>query len=218
MVLTSRDAVLKEIRDCVLQDDEARCKEVVPYINNFWKDLHVKSGCLCVEQRATILHSIENAVIESPHMTLPSIWGMISLSQYAWWRYMHKEILAKTSDCVQCEEIGTNLKAVIPKSTWHPHNACHEPNKEIHIDFGGPILNQKSKKIHFLTCIDRYSKYPTVEFFEKANSTIVVKFLRDYAYNHGVPRTIRLDQATCLVGKQVTNYCEEIILTFLALL
>ena len=27
-VLTSRDAVLKEIRDCVIQDDEARCKEV----------------------------------------------------------------------------------------------------------------------------------------------------------------------------------------------
>ena len=27
-VLTSKDAVLKEIRDCVMQDDEARCKEV----------------------------------------------------------------------------------------------------------------------------------------------------------------------------------------------
>ena len=36
-VLTSKDAVLKEIRDCVLQDDEARCKEVSPYIHSFWK-------------------------------------------------------------------------------------------------------------------------------------------------------------------------------------
>ena len=32
-VLTSKDAVLKEIRDCVMQDDEARCKEVSTYIH-----------------------------------------------------------------------------------------------------------------------------------------------------------------------------------------
>ena len=36
-----------------------------------------------------------------------------------------------------------------------------------------------------------------------------MKFLRDYAYTHGIPRNIRLDQASCLVGKQVTNYCNE---------
>ena len=36
-----------------------------------------------------------------------------------------------------------------------------------------------------------------------------MKFFRHYAYTHGNPRTIRLDQATCLVGKQVTNYRNE---------
>ena len=45
--------------------------------------------------------------------------------------------------------------------------------------------------------------------FEKAYGTNVVKFLRNYAYTHEILRTIRLDQATCLVGKQVTNYCNE---------
>ena len=34
-VLASKDAVLKETRDCVIQDDEARCKEVSPYIHSF---------------------------------------------------------------------------------------------------------------------------------------------------------------------------------------
>ena len=82
-VLTSKDAVLKEIRDCVIQDDEARCKEVSPYVHSFWKDLHVKSGCLCVDQRVAIPNSIKEAVLESIHMTHPSSWGMISLFQYA---------------------------------------------------------------------------------------------------------------------------------------
>ena len=87
-VLTSKDAVLKEIRDCVIQDDEARSKEVSPYVHSFWKDLHVKSGCLCVDQRVVIPNSIVEAVLESIHMTHPGSWGMISLSQYAWWPYI----------------------------------------------------------------------------------------------------------------------------------
>ena len=60
-----------------------------------------------------------------------------------------------------------------------------------------------------MACIDRYSKYPTIRILEKANGTNVVKFFGNYAYTHGIPRTISLDQATCLVGKQVTNYCNE---------
>ena len=70
-------------------------------------------------------------------------------------------------------------------------------------------MNKKDKEIYFLTCIDRFSKYPTVEIFEEANGTHVVKFLREYTYNYGIPRIIRLDQATCLVAKQVTSYCNE---------
>ena len=74
---------------------------------------------------------------------------------------------------------GKNLKPIVPKSKWHPHKACQEPNEEIQIDFGGPIINDKH--IHFLTCIDRYSKYPTARIFDNANGVNVVKFLRDYA-------------------------------------
>ena len=148
-VPTSKDAVLKEIRDCVMQDVEARCKEVSANIHSFQKDLHVKSGSLCVDERVAIPNSIKNDVIESIHMTHPGSWGMISLSQYAWWPYKHREILAKTSDCVPCTDIGKNLKPIIPKSKWHQHKLCQEHNEEIQIDFGGPILNEKDKKSTF---------------------------------------------------------------------
>ena len=180
-VLTSKDAVLKEIRDSVIQEDEARCKEVSPYVHSFWKDLHVKSGCLCVDQRVAIPNSIKEVVLESIHMTQPGSWGMISLSQYAWWPYMHRKILAKTSDCVPCTDLGKNLKPIIPKSKWHPQKTCQEPNEEIQIDFGGPLINDQDKYVYFLTCIDRYAKYPTVRIFEKANGANVLKFLREYA-------------------------------------
>ena len=208
-VLTSEDAVLKEIRDCAIQDDEARCKEVSSYFHSFWKDLHVKSGCLCVDQRVAIPYSIKEAVLESIQMTHPGSWGMISFSQYAWWPYMHRETMAKTSDCVPCTDISKNLKPIVPKSKWQPHKACQEPNEEIQIDFRSLIINDQDKDIYFLTCIDRYSKCPTVKIFEKANGADVVKFLRDYTYTNRIPQTIRVGQATCLVGEQVTNYCNE---------
>ena len=82
-VLTSKDEVLKEVRDCILQDDEQRCKEVNPYLHSHWRDLVVRSGCDCVDECVAILHSIQDAVLESLHLTHPSSWGMITLGQYA---------------------------------------------------------------------------------------------------------------------------------------
>ena len=38
---------------------------------------------------------------------------------------------------------------------------CIEPNGEIQIDFGGPIINEKGIEQCFITSIDRYPKYPT---------------------------------------------------------
>ena len=94
-VLTSKDAVLKEVRDCILQNDAQRCKKVNPYLFSYWRDLHVRSGCVCIDKRVAIPHSIKDAVLESLHLTQPGSWGMITLGQYAFWPYMHREILIK---------------------------------------------------------------------------------------------------------------------------
>ena len=84
---------------------------------------------------------------------------------------------------------------MIPHRKWTPLPKCSEPNDEIQLDFGGPILNEKGIEQYFLTSIDRYSKYPTAEIVNNASGPNVIKFLNNYIYQHGVPRTIRLDQA-----------------------
>ena len=93
---------------------------------------------------------------------------MITLGQYAYWPYMHREILNKAAQCKPCTDIGKNLKPVIPASKRKPLLPCTEQNEEIQIDFGGPITNEKDQDIHFLACIDRFSKCPSVEVFDKA--------------------------------------------------
>ena len=72
--LTTKDAILKGIRDCILTENEDRCKNISPYIHSFWKDLHVKNGCVCIDERITIPNSIKDAYVEAIHATHPGSW------------------------------------------------------------------------------------------------------------------------------------------------
>ena len=121
---------------------------------------------------------------------------------------MQREINCKAAKCKPCTDIDKNLKLVVSASKWQPLN-CSEPNEEKQIDFGGPITNEKDQDTHFLACIDRFSKYPTVEVFDKTNGPNVIKFLDEYNQIHRVPRNIRLDQARCLIGYKVRNFCKQ---------
>ena len=86
---------------------------------------------------------------------------------------------------------------------------CVQPNDEIQIDFGGPILNEKGIEQYFITSVDRYSKYPTAEIMNNASGTNVIKLLKKFIYSHGVPRTVRLDQDRCFTGKKFETFGTE---------
>ena len=70
-------------------------------------------------------------------------------------------------------------------------------------------MNEKGIEQYFITSIDRYSKYPTAEIVNNASGPNVFKFLNKNIYQHGVPRTIRLDQARCFTGKKFETFYTE---------
>ena len=205
--LTSKDAVLKEVRDCIIRGDEERLKALNPYLHNYWRDLHVKSGCVCTDEKAAIPNALKDALIEDLHTSHPGSWGMVCMTRHCWWPYMNRDLLVKAIECKSCTTIGKNLKSVIPAKQFKAHTPCIVPNQEIQIDFAGPINNEKEHEIYILTCIDRFSKYPSAELVDNANASNVKKFLDNYIQLHGVPRSLRIDQARCLIGNQVKNFC-----------
>ena len=207
--LTTKDAILKEIRDCILTDNEDRCRQISPYIHSFWKDLHVKNGCVCIDDRIALPHAIKDAYVDAIHATHPGTWGMTDMATHAWWPYMHRDIATKTAKCNPCVKIGKNLKPIIPAKKWAPLKLCKVPNEEIQIDFGGPIYNEKNQEIYFLACIDRFSKFPTAEVFDRANADNILKFLQEYVLLHGIPRAIRFDQARCQTGHRIKTFCNQ---------
>ena len=69
--LTTKDAILKEIRDCILTKNEDRCKQISPYIDSFWKDLHVRNERVCIDDRIALPHAIKDAYVDAIHATHP---------------------------------------------------------------------------------------------------------------------------------------------------
>ena len=68
---------------------------------------------------------------------------------------------------------------------------------------------KKNQEIYFLACIDRFSKLPTAEVFDRANADNILKFLQECVLLHGIPRAIRLDQARCQTGQQIKTFCSQ---------
>ena len=165
--LTSKDAVLKEVRDCILTNNESRLKALNPYIHSFWRDLHVRSGCVCIDEKVAIPNVLREALIDDIHSSHPGTWGMICMATHCWWPYMHRELIVKATECKPSTVIGKNLKSVIPAKQFNPHIPCVEPNQEIQIDFGGPIFDEKCNEVYFRAAIDRFSKYPTTYIYDK---------------------------------------------------
>ena len=213
--LTIKDAVLKEVRDCIIWSDEARLKTLNPYLHSYWRDLHVSSGCVCMDEKVAIPNALKDALLEDLHASHPGSWGMVCMAQHCWWPYMNRDPLVKATECKHCTAIGKNLKSVILAKQFQAHTPCIVPNQEIQIDFAGPIINEKENEIYILNCIDRFSKYPSAEIFDNANASNVIKFLDNYIHTHGVPRSLRIDQARCLIGTQVKNFCTKSNITLI---
>ena len=89
-ILTGKDAILKEVRDCVIRDDPDRLREIIPYFFSYWRDFSAK----------------KMAVLEDIHSAHPGSFVLLSLAQKFWWPYIHRDILAKASECKDCTRNG----------------------------------------------------------------------------------------------------------------
>ena len=154
-----RNSVL--LNKSILTNNESRLKALNPYIHSYWRDLHVHSGCECIDEKVAIPNFLREALIEDIHWSHPGTWGMICMATHNWRPYMHCELIVKATECKPFNAIGKNLKSVIPAKKYHPHIPCVEPNQEIQISFGGPIFDEKGNEIYFIAAIDRFSKHPT---------------------------------------------------------
>ena len=143
--LTSKDALFKENRGYILKKNAARLKEINPYIHSYWQDLHVRSGCVCIDEKVAISDVLRETLTDETHASHPDAWGMICIATHCCWPYMNRELIVKSKECKPCTAIAKNLKPVIPAKQFKSHIPFLALNQEIQIDFGGPIFDEKAE-------------------------------------------------------------------------
>ena len=106
------------------------------FIHSHWIDLHVRSGCVCVDEKVVILNVLREAIKKDIQASHRGTWGTVCMATHCWWPYMNRELLVKSTECKPCIAIGKNIKSVIPAKQLRTHVPCVEPNQAIRIDFG----------------------------------------------------------------------------------
>ena len=97
--LTSKEAVLKEVRDCIIRNDEERLKALKPYLHSYWRDLNLRSGRVCLDEKVAIPIALKDALVEDLHASHPGSWGMVCMAQHCWWPYMNRNLLVRAIEC-----------------------------------------------------------------------------------------------------------------------
>ena len=134
---------------------------------------------------------------------------MIRLANLIWFPHIHRTIKLRAENCKQCTDQGKNLKPIIPKSDLGKLPKLLEPNQEIQLDFAGPLPNESNNEIYILVAIGRFSRYPSAVVHPNCDASTAIDFLRKYCEFHGIPRSIRCDQAQAFKSKSFDVYCKN---------
>ena len=81
-----------------------------------------------------------------------------------------------------------------------------ELNKEVQLDFAGPLPDELNRDAYSLVAIDKWSKFPTAKVVSNTTADIAIKFMQRYISNNGVPRKLRCDQAKTFRANTIPNF------------
>ena len=175
------------------------------------RDLSVSpSGCLIYDNKLVIPNKLKGMAHETIHNKHPGQAGMLALAQLIWYPHIHSDIVAQAQACRHCTEKGKNLKPLIPNTQVGNLPPLSEPNEEVQMDFAGPIpFKDNALSNYILVTVDRLSRYPHAEVFNNCDSKTAIEYLDSYFKVHGIPRSIRCDQAQAFKAREFEIYCKN---------
>ena len=138
--MTNRDSVLREVTDCILADDEQRCKRLCKQIHGKWQNLSTHNGCILVDSKLAIPHVMKQPFMDILHATHPGAWGMTELGQRLWWPYINRDLINKSKTCGPCTEFDDNIigqEDLISDERW----------EQSYLDSDREVKEAKTKKL-----------------------------------------------------------------------
>ena len=207
---TQKDKNMTPIIKLIKEKDWETLKRVSPYFYSLKRDLAVTpSGCVLYDNRLMVPAALKQLVINALHQTHPGQTGMLRLADLVWFPRIHRDVTVKAQSCTDCIKKGKNLKPLIPKQTLGMLPKLTEPNEEVQIDLAGQIPFREHKQNYYiLISVDRLTRYPHAQVFKDCPPT-PLNYLEEYCRFHGIPRSLRCDQAQAFKARKFEVFCKN---------
>ena len=126
---------------------------------------------------------------------------MLRLGDLIWFPSINRDVTYKAQSRSNCIRNGKNLKTL-------PN--LNEPNEEIQMDFASPLSFREHKDDYYiLVTVARLTRYPHAKVYKNCDTEVALKYIEEYCNFHGIPRSVRCDQAQAFKAREFEVYCKN---------
>ena len=149
-------------------------------------------------------------VIDAIQQTHPGQASMLSLGNLIWFPCIHRTLTSNAQACEECTKPGKNLKPLMSKKHLGKLPTLEEPNEELQMDLAGPIpFRNHVDNYYILVTVDRYSRFHTAQVYKNCDTSTAIQYLEEYCKIHGIPRSLRCDQAQAFKSRDFNEHCKD---------
>ena len=174
------------------------------FYSQFVNDFYVKEKVVWMDEKLVIPMNLQTAINNRIHAYHHGKNNMFDAAKDVWYPYLYR---SKAENCPECTAAGKNSKTILSKIQLGNIPEPKEPNESVQIDFWGPINYLNESRKYVLVAVDRFSRWPSAMVCGNNRSDKIMKFLKSYITNHGVPRKIHLDQGTSFMSNEIIAIC-----------
>nr|CAH8833000.1 unnamed protein product [Trichobilharzia regenti] len=139
------------------------------------KSLSIVNGCIMVADRVVVPANLRDHVLRQLHISHPGVGRMKAIARsYVYWPNIDdhiEDLVRKCSKCAQASKCPRKTELC----SWPRPD---KPWSRVHVDFAGPL-----NSMHFLICVDAFSKWPEIFPMHSATSIATVSLLRQLLLN-----------------------------------
>ena len=202
------DRIIQKVKSLVQIKNNAIIARLPPPWREKFNSFSVSdNGLLYMDNRLVIPKNMRENVLRAIHFGHAGRDAMLKEAADVWWPRVHREVVEKAKNCLQCQLAGKNLKCIKSQNEFGKIPESTEPNEEIALDFAGPFQNANQKKKYLLVSVDNHSGWPDALFLPNPTTEKVIEFLSEYTAANGIPKRIRTETGTVFKSEKFKQFC-----------
>ena len=177
------------------------------YYSQFVNDFSVKENVVWMDEKLVIPINLQTSINNRIHAYHHGKTNMFDAAKDVWYPYIYRSIASMAEEFPEFIAAGKNLKTILRKNQLGTVPEPREPNESTQLDFWSPINYLNEPRKYVLVAVDRFSLWPSAMVCGNNRSEKILKILKSYITNHGVPRKIPVDQGTSFMSNEIKAFC-----------